>query len=387
MTQQAQLKVCGIRLAEDFHWAAEAGADALGFIFYPKSPRYISPQQYRQNLQPLSYGGLRVAVLVEPEAVLLKELQGMGFDRYQIHFDCRDNALDKVMEWSNLVGKENLWLAPRLAKGELFPEYILSHCRGVLRDTFSPDKHGGTGVTGDWDEFLQWKRQYPQVEWILAGGLSPENLEEALASADPDWVDVNSGVEASPGIKDHNRLALLADVRSRAVGFIHDRAPTDVLQQMSPLFVRHRDFLVPHIQMLLRSYRHWLKEDLIPMSADPMDNAYRLFHADRAVLSGTADEDQILNFGNLTTLRLWEMDWDTLTRMPSRYTAEPMHRDEREAFLKRVRENGYVDDYQGIRISSTGKRFRIEQATVWNLIDDKGVYCGQAATFLNYTRL
>ncbi len=318
---------------------------------------------------------------------LLRELKEIGFDRYQIHFDCADNGLDKVIGWADIVGRDSLWLAPRLAAGDPFPEYILSYCHGVLRDSFSPDKHGGTGLTGDWSEFLQLKRRYPQVEWILAGGLRPDNLEEALASADPDWVDVNSGVEISPGIKDRERLSQLAEVRAYAAGFMHGWNQTEGLQQINPLFVRHRDFLVPHIQMLLNSYRHWLHEDLIPISADPIDNAYRLFHTERAVLSGTADEDQILNFGNLTTLRLWEMDWDILTHTPSRYTAEPMHREERETFLKRVRENGYVDDYQGIRISSTGKRFRIEQATVWNLIDEQGAYCGQAATFAKYSRL
>src|SRR5690606_17373656 len=142
-----------------------------------------------------------------------------------------------------VVGKDHLWLAPRLAPGDPFPEYILPYCHGILRDTFSPNQHGGTGVTGDWSEFLQLKRRYPQVEWILAGGVSPDNLEEALASADPDWVDVNSGVEASPGVKDPERLRQLAEVRAKAPGFKHEWNQTEGLQPMSPLFVRHRDFL------------------------------------------------------------------------------------------------------------------------------------------------
>jgi hypothetical protein len=78
------------------------------------------------------------------------------------------------------------------------------------------------------------------------------------------------------------------------------------------------------------------------------------------------------------------MDWDTLVRTPSRQTAEPVHRVERAAFLARVRENGFVDDYSGIRISKNGRRFRIRRATVWNLDDADGRYAGQAATFAEW---
>ena len=83
-------------------------------------------------------------------------------------------------------------------------------------------------------------------------------------------------------------------------------------------------------------------------------------------------------------MSLWQMDWEILTTMPSRLTAEPMHRDERAEFLRRVREKGFIDDYSGIRISSIGRRFRIRQATVWNVTDALGDYAGQAATFSNW---
>lgn len=150
---------------------------------------------------------------------------------------------------------------------------------------------------------------------------------------------------------------------------------------MDNLFERHKEFLIRHSRVLLDSYRHWTGRELLAEQGDAEQTARALFEAPFAVLSGGPQEDQVLNYGNLTTLRLWEMDWETLVRTPSRYTAEPMHRDERAVFLQRVRDHGYVDDYQGIRISSTGKRFRIEQATVWNLIDEQGRFLGQAATF------
>lgn len=113
-------------------------------------------------------------------------------------------------------------------------------------------------------------------------------------------------------------------------------------------------------------------------------DARRLFEADFVVVSAGADAEQLLNYANATALRLWEMDWAMLTTTPSRQTAEPVHQDERAGFLRRVREKGFIDDYSGIRISSSGRRFRIQKATVWNLVDKSGLYLGQAATFLNW---
>src|SRR5690606_27316490 len=148
------------------------------------------------------------------------------------------------------------------------------------------------------------------------------------------------------------------------------------------LFSAHKSFIVPHSQLLMESYLRWTGQALLDIeSDDPEERALALFEAPFAVLSGGVEEDQVLNYGNLKTLGLWEMEWDVLTRTPSRLTAEPMHRDERAEFLKQVRENGYVDNYRGIRISRTGKRFWIKQATVWNLVDAEGQYRGQAATF------
>ena len=141
------------------------------------------------------------------------------------------------------------------------------------------------------------------------------------------------------------------------------------------------DFIETHGAELLRTYYQWTGRRLIEPCGDSSDEARMLFEAPFAVVSGGAEGDQILNYGNKTAMELWEMDWDTLTRTPSRLTAEPMHREERAEFLRRVRERGFIDDYSGIRISSKGRRFRIGQATVWNVTDAHGNYAGQAATF------
>ncbi|MHA6482934.1 MEKHLA domain-containing protein [Paenibacillus sp. strain BS8-2] len=141
-----------------------------------------------------------------------------------------------------------------------------------------------------------------------------------------------------------------------------------------------------HARLLLDSYRRLTGKALmeIPEGADP---AEIIEHATSVVLSHDTELDPVLNYGNESAMQLWEMDWDTFTRTPSRLTAEPMEREERARFLAKVAERGYVDDYTGIRVSSTGKRFYIVGATVWNLIDDEGVTRGQAATFAEYRRL
>jgi hypothetical protein len=95
----------------------------------------------------------------------------------------------------------------------------------------------------------------------------------------------------------------------------------------------------------------------------------------------------MLDYGNEAALRLWEMDLATLLATPSRLTAEPVHRSERERLLQRTKRNGFVNDYQGVRISASGQRFRIEQATVWNLFDEQGNHRGQAATFSDWHML
>ncbi len=144
------------------------------------------------------------------------------------------------------------------------------------------------------------------------------------------------------------------------------------------------DFIETHGAELLRTYHQWTGSHLIEPSGDTRVEARMLFEAPFAVISGGAEGDQILNYANKTAMDLWQMDWETLTRTPSRLTAEQMHRDERAEFLRRVRERGFINDYSGLRISSTGRRFRIRQATVWNVTDALGEYAGQAATFSNW---
>ncbi|MFN9718805.1 MAG: MEKHLA domain-containing protein [Planctomycetota bacterium] len=144
---------------------------------------------------------------------------------------------------------------------------------------------------------------------------------------------------------------------------------------------------IQHTQYLLNSFRKYVGRELINRSDDPEDEAQRLFQAPFVVVSHGVQDDPILNYGNQTALLLWEMDIPALTSMPSRLTAEPVQRDERAQMMARALRDGFVDDYRGIRISRTGKRFLIEQAIVWNLVNDRDERVGQAATFASWKLL
>jgi hypothetical protein len=141
---------------------------------------------------------------------------------------------------------------------------------------------------------------------------------------------------------------------------------------------------VRHTQRLLDSYARWLGRELVPRRGTPEDQALALFAAPFVAVSHDTSADPVLNYGNQTALDLWELDVASLRQTPSRLTAEPVHRDERARLIARTAREGFVDDYQGVRISSTGQRFRIDRAIVWNLLDERGKHCGQAATFAEW---
>ncbi|OMH34046.1 MEKHLA domain-containing protein [Motiliproteus sp. MSK22-1] len=146
-------------------------------------------------------------------------------------------------------------------------------------------------------------------------------------------------------------------------------------------------YLAEHAQLIISSYHRLTGKDLVEPGMSG-EEAYRsLFEAPYALVTHNTAEDPIFNYGNQTALRLFEMDWSEFTRLASRKSAEPVNRAEREALLTQVTEDGFIDNYRGVRISSTGKRFWIEGATVWNLTNEKGQYCGQAAVFSNWTDL
>ncbi|MBW4527367.1 MAG: MEKHLA domain-containing protein [Phormidium tanganyikae FI6-MK23] len=133
-----------------------------------------------------------------------------------------------------------------------------------------------------------------------------------------------------------------------------------------------------HAQRLIKSFQHWTGKSLIEMPEV-------LFEAPFVVVSHGMEPDPIFNYGNQQALTLWEMDWETFTRTPSRKSAEPVSQEERSRLLAQAKIQGYINDYRGVRISSTGKRFWIEDVILWTVLDEINQPCGQAATFLRWT--
>lgn len=144
------------------------------------------------------------------------------------------------------------------------------------------------------------------------------------------------------------------------------------------------DWGTTHAATLARSFRHWLGRDLVPGREGSPALAEALFHAPFVLVSHGTQTDPVLNYGNRAALELWEMSWDELTRTPSRLTAEPVAREERARLLAQVAAHGHIANYAGVRISRTGRRFLIRQATVWNLLNAAGDHYGQAAMFSNW---
>ncbi len=126
------------------------------------------------------------------------------------------------------------------------------------------------------------------------------------------------------------------------------------------------------------SYQRWTGETLLPAGAE---RERELFFFPEVVVAHGTQADPLFFYGNQAALTLFEMSWHAFTRMPSRLSAEPLLRGEREAMLEEVRRQGISRAYTGTRISASGKRFRIENARVWNLVDAAGTLRGQAARF------
>lgn len=138
---------------------------------------------------------------------------------------------------------------------------------------------------------------------------------------------------------------------------------------------------VRQTQIILDSYERWLGAPLISRDGSVVEQSNSLFSAPFVVVSHGTQDDPILNYANKIAVELWETDLATLLQTPSRETAEPVHQSERARMMERTTQEGYIANYQSIRVSMTGRRFRMDDAVVWNLIDEDDKLTGQAATF------
>ncbi len=145
--------------------------------------------------------------------------------------------------------------------------------------------------------------------------------------------------------------------------------------------------MVNWCQVLLDSFRRWAGRDLMERVGSREAQAQALFAAPFAVVSHGTEQDPILNYGNRVALELWETSWEEFSTTPSRLTAEPANQAERERMLARASTQGFIDDYRGVRVSAKGRRFLVERAFVWNVVDQDQQLHGQAATFSHWTFL
>jgi hypothetical protein len=140
-------------------------------------------------------------------------------------------------------------------------------------------------------------------------------------------------------------------------------------------------FQAAHATLIAGNYRRLTQRELAPPQSDEALFARALYEAPFVVLAHDTAPDPVFFYANLTAQRLFDMSWAEMTALPSRFSAEPLAQDMRQRLLDRVARDGFIDDYEGVRISKSGRRFHISGATVWNLTDAAGRDAGQAATF------
>jgi phosphoribosylanthranilate isomerase len=195
------VKICGITNLEDALLSAKFGADALGFNFYEKSPRYLAPEKAREIIEQMPPEILKVGVFVNESLEKIREITEIArLDAIQLH---GEETPEFVRE---LKAKTNLEIIKAFRVSESFkPETVLQYeTDAILLDAYSPKEHGGTGETFDWEIAKKVQEIFPKM--YLAGGLSAENVVEAVENVQPFAVDACSCLEIAKGFKDPRKL-------------------------------------------------------------------------------------------------------------------------------------------------------------------------------------
>ncbi|MCY7346508.1 MAG: phosphoribosylanthranilate isomerase [Pyrinomonadaceae bacterium] len=202
-----KVKICGITNLEDALLSARFGADALGFNFYEKSPRYIAPEKAREIVEQLPASILKVGVFVnETLSEIIKIARIAKLDALQLHGEETPEFARELKAKTNLEIIKAFRVSP-----EFKPEDVLQYeVDAILLDAYSPKEHGGTGETFDWEIAKQVKEIFPKI--YLAGGLSAENVEEVIKNVSPFAVDACSCLEKSQGRKDFIKVETFVHV-------------------------------------------------------------------------------------------------------------------------------------------------------------------------------
>jgi phosphoribosylanthranilate isomerase len=203
-----RIKICGITRPEDAILAADAGADAIGLNFYPQSPRVVSRERAQEIVAAVGDRVRKVGVFVNSSvAEVVATYDELGLDLVQLHGDEPPDFLQQL-------GGIPVVRAFRCGPSGLSPIAVyLEACRVfgappqlVLIDAYQPGSYGGTGNTAPWDAAARYRGLRFPYPLVLAGGLTPANVAQAIGQVRPAAVDTASGVESSPGIKDAERM-------------------------------------------------------------------------------------------------------------------------------------------------------------------------------------
>jgi phosphoribosylanthranilate isomerase len=198
-----EIKICGITRVDDALCAVACGADAVGFIFHPASPRCIAPERAKEIIAALPSGITTVGVFVNREAEeVARTAADCGLDLIQLHGD-------ESPEYCRRFPPERIIKAVSLRTPKDLRALAAYGVRAFLVDFRGADRYGGTGKRADWGLAARLGESHPL---ILAGGLGIENIGEALSTVAPGAVDINSGCERAPGIKDHDRIRRIIEI-------------------------------------------------------------------------------------------------------------------------------------------------------------------------------
>ena len=195
---QVKVKICGMTNLKDVKVAVDGGVDAVGFIFYKKSPRSVTMQTVREIVLELPPFVDSVGVFVDEKAEQINKIADhCNLDRVQLHGDESPAFCKKI--------RRRVIKAIRVKDIQSLKKLSDYPVSSFLLDTFSEDQYGGTGRVFDWNLAYPAKKYGPI---ILAGGLTPNNVRQAIQRIQPYGVDVCSGVESQPGIKDHKKMQI-----------------------------------------------------------------------------------------------------------------------------------------------------------------------------------
>jgi len=195
-----RVKICGITRAEDAQAAVAAGADYLGFIFYEKSPRYIAPEKAAEIIAGLTGEVKKVGVFVNASIPEIFDVMAQcRLDMIQLHGD-------EPEAFAAQFPRSRVWKAVHMTDSDDIGRWRSYPAAALVLDARSGDQRGGTGLQCDWTVAAQAAARYPVM---LAGGITPENAAAAVRAVRPFGLDVNSGVETAPGIKDAEKIRTL----------------------------------------------------------------------------------------------------------------------------------------------------------------------------------